>query len=299
MNMIHDSDFRTGYVAIVGRPNVGKSTLLNKLLQQKISITSRKAQTTRFRIQGILTDDLAQYIFVDTPGFQKQYANRLNTAMNRVVTQSIQDVDVILFVIEALQFDQRDIEALRILPSTVPVIMVINKIDQVSEKNRLLPFLQEMAKVFEFASVIPISAMHRIQLPNLLEVIRKYLPINPPLYERGEITDRSERFIVGEFIREKLFRLLGDELPYSTSVVVDQFKEEAGLYRIHATILVEKSNQKAIIIGRNGEKLKQISTQARQDMEVLLGQKVFLQTWVKVKSGWADSPGVLRSLGHE
>ena len=296
---MQDSDFRTGYVAIVGRPNVGKSTLLNKLLQQRISITSRKAQTTRFRIQGILTDDRAQYIFVDTPGFQKQYTNRLNTAMNRVVTQSIQDVDVVLFVIEALQFDQRDIEALRILPSTVPVILVINKIDRVSEKNRLLPFLQEMARVFEFASVVPVSAMHRIQLPDLLEVIRKHLPVSSPLYEKDEITDRSERFIVSEFIREKLFRLLGDELPYSTSVIIDQFQQVDGLYKIYATILVEKPNQKAIIIGKNGEKLKQISSQARQDMEVLLGQKVYLQTWVKVKSGWADSASVLKSLGYE
>ncbi len=296
---MQDSDFRTGYVAIVGRPNVGKSTLLNKLLQQRISITSRKAQTTRFRIQGILTDDRAQYIFVDTPGFQKQYTNRLNTAMNRVVTQSIQDVDVVLFVIEALQFDQRDIEALRILSSTVPVILVINKIDRVSEKNRLLPFLQEMARVFEFASVVPVSAMHRIQLPDLLEVIRKHLPVSSPLYEKDEITDRSERFIVSEFIREKLFRLLGDELPYSTSVIIDQFQQVDGLYKIYATILVEKPNQKAIIIGKNGEKLKQISSQARQDMEVLLGQKVYLQTWVKVKSGWADSASVLKSLGYE
>jgi len=297
--MMQDSDFRTGYVAIVGRPNVGKSTLLNKLLQQRISITSRKAQTTRFRIQGILTDDRAQYIFVDTPGFQKQYTNRLNTAMNRVVTQSIQDVDVVLFVIEALQFDQRDIEALRILSSTVPVILVINKIDRVSEKNRLLPFLQEMARAFEFASVVPVSAMHRIQLPDLLEVIRKHLPVSSPLYEKDEITDRSERFIVSEFIREKLFRLLGDELPYSTSVIIDQFQQVDGLYKIYATILVEKPNQKAIIIGKNGEKLKQISSQARQDMEVLLGQKVYLQTWVKVKSGWADSASVLKSLGYE
>ncbi len=296
---MQDSDFRTGYVAIVGRPNVGKSTLLNKLLQQRISITSRKAQTTRFRIQGILTDDRAQYIFVDTPGFQKQYTNRLNTAMNRVVTQSIQDVDVVLFVIEALQFDQRDIEALRILSSTVPVILVINKIDRVSEKNRLLPFLQEMARAFEFASVVPVSAMHRIQLPDLLEVIRKHLPVSSPLYEKDEITDRSERFIVSEFIREKLFRLLGDELPYSTSVIIDQFQQVDGLYKIYATILVEKPNQKAIIIGKNGEKLKQISSQARQDMEVLLGQKVYLQTWVKVKSGWADSASVLKSLGYE
>lgn len=291
--------FRTGYIAIIGRPNVGKSTLLNKLLQQKISITSRKAQTTRFRINGILTDQQTQYVFVDTPGFQTQFINRLNTAMNRVVTQSVQDVDVILFVIEALRFDQRDLAALKILPEHVPVILVINKIDRLADKNRLLPFLKEVGSTFKFADVIPVSAMHKIQLPELLTTIRQYLPENPPLYGEDEVTDRSERFIAGEFIREKLFRLVGDEIPYSTSVVVDQFKQEDGVHKIYATILVEKPNQKAIIIGKKGEKLKQIATQARKDMELLLGEKVYLEVWVKVKSGWADSESVLRNLGYE
>ena len=291
--------FRTGYIAIIGRPNVGKSTLLNKLLQQKISITSRKAQTTRFRINGILTDQQTQYVFVDTPGFQTQFINRLNTAMNRVVTQSVQDVDVILFVIEALRFDQRDLAALKILPEKVPVILVINKIDRLADKNRLLPFLKEVGNTFKFADVIPVSAMHKIQLPELLTTIRQYLPENPPLYGEDEVTDRSERFIAGEFIREKLFRLVGDEIPYSTSVVVDQFKQEDGVHKIYATILVEKPNQKAIIIGKKGEKLKQIATQARKDMELLLGEKVYLEVWVKVKSGWADNESVLRNLGYE
>ena len=291
--------FRTGYIAIIGRPNVGKSTLLNKLLQQKISITSRKAQTTRFRINGILTDQQTQYVFVDTPGFQTQFINRLNTAMNRVVTQSVQDVDVILFVIEALRFDQRDLAALKILPEKVPVILVINKIDKLADKNRLLPFLKEVGSTFKFADVIPVSAMHKIQLPELLTIIRQYLPENPPLYGEDEVTDRSERFIAGEFIREKLFRLVGDEIPYSTSVVVDQFKQEDGVHKIYATILVGKPNQKAIIIGKKGEKLKQIATQARKDMELLLGEKVYLEVWVKVKSGWADNESVLRNLGYE
>lgn len=291
--------FRTGYIAIIGRPNVGKSTLLNKLLQQKISITSRKAQTTRFRINGILTDQQTQYVFVDTPGFQTQFINRLNTAMNRVVTQSVQDVDVILFVIEALRFDQRDLAALKILPEKVPVILVINKIDRLADKNRLLPFLKEVGNTFKFADVIPVSAMHKIQLPELLTTIRQYLPENPPLYGEDEVTDRSERFIAGEFIREKLFRLVGDEIPYSTSVVVDQFKQEDGVHKIYATILVGKPNQKAIIIGKKGEKLKQIATQARKDMELLLGEKVYLEVWVKVKSGWADNESVLRNLGYE
>lgn len=297
--MTTDADFRTGYVAIIGRPNVGKSTLLNKLLQQKISITSRKAQTTRFRINGILTDEQTQFVFVDTPGFQTQYASRLNAAMNRVVTQSMQDVNVILFVIEAMRFDQRDIAALKILPANVPVILVVNKIDKLADKKLLLPFLGEVAQAFAFADIIPVSAMHKVQLPDLLNVIRGYLPLNPPLYDPDEVTDRSERFIAGEFIREKLFRLVGDEIPYSTSVVVDQFKQEDQLYKVYATILVEKPNQKAIIIGKKGEKLKQIATQARQDMELLLGGKVYLEVWVKVKSGWADDDSVLRNLGYE
>lgn len=297
--MTADADFRTGYVAIIGRPNVGKSTLLNKLLQQKISITSRKAQTTRFRINGILTDEQTQFVFVDTPGFQTQYASRLNAAMNRVVTQSMQDVNVILFVIEAMRFDQRDIAALKILPANVPVILVVNKIDKLADKKLLLPFLGEVAQAFAFADIIPVSAMHKVLLPDLLNVIRGYLPLNPPLYDPDEVTDRSERFIAGEFIREKLFRLVGDEIPYSTSVVVDQFKQEDQLYKVYATILVEKPNQKAIIIGKKGEKLKQIATQARQDMELLLGGKVYLEVWVKVKSGWADDDSVLRNLGYE
>jgi len=297
--MTTETNFRTGYIAIIGRPNVGKSTLLNKLLQQKISITSKKAQTTRFRINGILTDEQTQFVFVDTPGFQTQYTNRLNTAMNRVVTQSMQDVDVILFVIEAMHFDQRDLSALKILPKNIPVILVLNKIDKLTDKNQLLPFLNNMAKAFEFAAIIPVSAMHKMQLPELLTTIRTYLPVNQPLFDKDEITDRSQRFIVGEFIREKLFRLVGDEIPYSTSVMVDQFNLEGELHRIYATILVEKPNQKAIIIGKKGEKLKQIASQARKDMELLLGGKVYLEVWVKVKSGWADSESVLRNLGYE
>lgn len=297
--MVTEADFRTGYIAIIGRPNVGKSTLLNKLLQQKISITSKKAQTTRFRINGILTDAQTQFVFVDTPGFQTQYTNRLNTAMNRVVTQSMQDVDVILFVIEAMHFDQRDHAALKILPKNVPVILVMNKIDKLADKNKLLPFLSNMAEIFEFAAIIPVSAIHKMQLPELLTSIRTYLPVNQPLFDKDEITDRSQRFIAGEFIREKLFRLVGDEIPYSTSVVVDQFNLEGDLHKIYATILVEKPNQKAIIIGKKGEKLKQIASQARKDMELLVGGKVYLEVWVKVKSGWADSESVLRNLGYD
>lgn len=297
--MIIDTDFRTGYIAIIGRPNVGKSTLLNKLLRQKISITSKKAQTTRFRINGILTDQQAQFIFIDTPGFQTQFINRLNTSMNQVVTQSMQDVDVIIFLIEAMRFDHRDLAVLRILPRSIPVILVINKVDILVDKNQLLPFLGDITKLYEFASVIPVSAKQETQLSELLTIIRGYLPINQPLYSESQITDRSERFIAGEFIREKLFRLVGDEIPYSTSVGVDQFKLENHLIKIYATIFVEKPSQKAIIIGKRGEKLKQIASQARKDMELLFEEKVYLEIWVKIKSGWANNENVLKSLGHE
>ncbi|MEK6736349.1 MAG: GTPase Era [Pseudomonadota bacterium] len=297
--MTTDIGFRAGYIAIVGRPNVGKSTLLNQLLQQKISITSRKAQTTRFRINGILTDPASQFIFVDTPGFQTQYINRLNTAMNRVVTQTIHDVDVILFVIEALQFDKRDHMVLDLLPKNKPIILVINKIDNVLDKNQLLPFLTEMSKQYNFSEMIPVSALDQIQLAELLNTIRPYLPENPPLYDKDTVTDRSERFIASEFIREKLFRLIGDEIPYSTNVVIDQFKKEDGIYKIYATILVDKSRQKAIIIGKSGEKLKLIASQARKDMEEFFGEKVYLEVWVKVKTGWSDDISVLRNLGYE
>lgn len=293
------ANFRTGYVAIIGRPNVGKSTLLNKLVQQKISITSKKAQTTRFRINGILTDEQTQFVFVDTPGFQTHYTSGLNAAMNRVVTQSMREVNVILFVIEAMCLDQRDIAVLRILPANVPIILVVNKIDKLADKNQLLPFLSEVAQVVKFSDVIPVSAMYKIQLAELLDTIRNYLPVSQPLYDKDEITDRSERFLAGEFIREKLFRLVGDEIPYSTSVVIDQFKLENHLHKVYATILVDKPNQKAIIIGKKGEKLKQIASQARKDMELLFGGKVYLEVWVKVKSGWADSESVLRNLGYE
>lgn len=297
--MNHSAGFRAGYVAIIGRPNVGKSTLLNQLLQQKISITSRKAQTTRYRIHGILTEQQTQFIFVDTPGFQTQYANRLNMAMNRVVTQSVHDVSVILFVVETMHFDQRDMAALKILPEGVPVILVVNKIDKLSDKNQLLPFLEEVAKKYQFAAIIPISAAKKIQLSGLLDAVREYLPLSPPVYDENEITDRSQRFIASEFIREKLFRLIGDEIPYSTSVVIDQFKQEGHVHKIYATILVEKANQKAIVIGKKGERLKQIASEARIDMEKLFGVKVYLEVWVKVKSGWADNEHVLRNLGFE
>ncbi len=296
--MTADLNYRTGFIAIIGRPNVGKSTLLNSLIGQKVSITSKKAQTTRHRITGILTDDESQFIFVDTPGFQNRHTNRLNSLMNRTVTQSMKDVDVVIFVIESLHFDERDRLVLKLLPTDRPVILVINKIDQLSEKSRLLPFLEKMAKEFAFTAMVPVSAQERLQLPDLLSTIRPHLPVNQPLFEPDESTDRSERFIAAELIREKLFRLTGEEIPYSTSITIDQFTTENDLRKIHACIIVDKSGHKAIIIGKGGEKLKMIGTQARKDMESIFGGKVYLEIWVKVKSGWADDAQMLKSLGY-
>lgn len=293
------SSFKTGYISIVGRPNVGKSTLLNHLIKQKISITSRKAQTTRHRIQGILTDAHSQFIFVDTPGFQTRYRNQLNQAMNRVVMQSVQDVDVIVFVIEAGRFDLQDELVLKRLPSDCPVILVINKIDLLQEKLQLLPFIQKVAKLSDFADIVPVSALHEKQLSELIEAIRNHLPENPPFFAEDEITDRSERFLAAELLREKVFRQIGEEVPYSVSVIIEQFVVEGALRRIHACILVERPNQKAIIIGKQGKKLKDMASQARRDMEALFGGKVYLEVWVKVKTGWADDVSVLKSLGYE
>ena len=296
--MTADLNYRTGYIAIIGRPNVGKSTLLNNLVGQKVSITSKKAQTTRHRINGILTDEQSQFIFVDTPGFQTRHTNRLNSLMNRTVTQSMRDVDVVIFVIEALHFDERDRLVLKLLPVDRPVILVINKIDQLADKSRLLPFLEKMAKEFAFAAMIPVSAQEGMQLPELLSTIRPYLPENPPLFDPDEATDRSERFIAAELIREKLFRLTGEEIPYSASITIDKFTTEGELRKIHACIIVDKANHKAIIIGKDGEKLKAIATQARKDMERVFGGKVYLEIWVKVKTGWADDAQMLKSLGY-
>ena len=292
------ASFRAGLIAIVGCPNVGKSTLLNRLVGQKISITSRKPQTTRHRITGILTHDDAQYVFVDTPGFQTKYHNALNRAMNRSVVQSLQDVDAVLLVIDALQFNGRDRQVLKLLSSR-PALLVINKIDKLADKKQLLPFIEKVSKEHHFSAIVPVSAQKNLQLKELLQTVREFLPENPPLYPADEITDRNERFLAAESIREKVFRQLGEEVPYAVSVVVDDFVFERGLRRIQASIIVDKSSQKAIIIGAKGEKLKAIATQAREDMEKLFGGKVFLQVWVKVKSGWADDAQALKKLGYE
>ncbi len=293
-------DFRSGFIAIVGRPNVGKSTLLNHLVGQKISITSRKAQTTRHRITGIRTEENAQFVFVDTPGFQMQHLNKLNRGLNRVVSSSMRDVSVVLFVLEARQYDERDQLVLKLLPPEIPVILVINKIDYLQDKSELLPFIERLSTEFNFAAIVPVSARQDQQLDTLLQAIRNYLPIGTPIYAADEVTDRNERFLAAEILREKIFRLTGEELPYSVSVIIEQFKQEdSGLRRIHAAILVDKEAHKAMLIGKNGEKLKEIATQARLDMEKTFGAKTFLEVWIKVRSGWADDARVLKSLGYE
>jgi GTPase len=289
----------SGYIAIVGRPNVGKSTLLNRLVGEKISIVSRKAQTTRHRITGILTTAGAQFVFVDTPGFQTRFANALNRSMNRGVTQTLADVDLVLFVVEAGRFDAQDKAVLKLLPADRPVILVVNKTDQLRDRQALLPFLAEVAAAHDFAAVVPVSAAKGRQTDELLAEARKHLPNDGLLFDEDELTDKSERFLAAEYVREKLFRLLGDELPYSTTVEIEKFEVEGKLRRIFAAVVVDRDSHKAIVIGKNGESLKRIASEARQDMERLFGGKVYLEVWVKVKSGWADDERLLKSLGYE
>lgn len=290
---------RAGLVAIVGRPNVGKSTLLNHLVGQKISITSRKPQTTRHRITGILTRPGAQLVFVDTPGFQTEYRSALNRVMNRTVRGALEEVNVVLWVVEAGRFDARDQALLKLMPRKVPVVLVLNKIDRLKDKRVLLPFTKDVSERFGFAAVVPVSAERGTQLPQLLDEIVRLLPANPRMYDEDEITTLPERFLAAELVREKLFRLLGEELPYAAAVEVERFETSRDLRRIHIGILVDKANQKAIVVGKDGEKLKTIGTQARKDMERLFGGKVFLELWVKVRSGWADDEATLRRMGIE
>lgn len=299
MSQAKTPKMRSGLVAIVGRPNVGKSTLLNRLVGEKISIVSRKAQTTRHRIVGILTTEESQFVFVDTPGFQTRYSNALNRAMNRGVTQTLADVDVVFFVIEAGRFGANDRAVLRLIPEDVPVILVVNKTDRLSNKAALLPFLAEVSAEREFAAVVPISAASGKQTDELLMAARKYLPNEELLYPEDELTDKSERFLASEYIREKLFRLLGDELPYAATVEIEKFEQEGNLRRIFAAIVVDRDSHKAIVIGKGGETLKRIASEARQDMERLFDAKVYLEVWVKVKSGWADDERLLKSLGYD
>ena len=291
--------FRCGYIAIVGRPNVGKSTLMNVLIGAKVSITSRKAQTTRHRITGIQTVPDAQFIYVDTPGFQTRHSNALNKTLNKTVTNTLISSDVILYVIEAGTFGPADQQVMDLLPKEVPCILVINKSDRVKDKAVLLPFAQKVAAMRDFAAIVPVSAKLHFQLEGLQNEIKRFLPENQPIFGPDDITDRSEKFLASEIVREKLFRFVGDELPYTSTVLIEKFEQEGDLRRVFAAILVERDTHKSMIIGNKGARLKDVSTQARLDMEKLFGGPVYLEIWVKVKSGWADNEAGLRAYGYE
>ena len=290
---------RCGLVAIVGRPNVGKSTLINALVAQKISITSNKAQTTRHRITGVRTVGASQFVFVDTPGFQTRHAAALNRSLNRAVTGTLADVDLVLLVVEAGKWSAHDAAVLDLIDATKPVLLVANKLDLVGRRADLAPWLQQMHKRYAFAEFVPMSATRRADVDRLLAIVEPYLPEQPWLHAEDALTDRSDRFLAAEVVREKLFRLTGDELPYTSTVVVDRFEEEGDLRRIAATIVVEREAHKGMVIGAGGERLKRIGAEARQELEHLFDARVFLELWVKVRSGWADDEAHLRSYGYE
>ena len=291
--------FRTGLIAIVGRPNVGKSTLLNRIVGQKVSITSRKAQTTRHRVMGIHTTDEAQFVFIDTPGFQTKHASALNRSMNKRVRETLADTDVVLMLVEAGRLTPEDKQVMRLLPDKRPVLLVVNKIDYAKDRAELMAYLQEVAAVRNFTEIVPVSARQGKNLDELLKSIRSHLPEGLPMYGEDDVTDQTERQLAAELIREKVFRLCGEEIPYAVAVTIEQFEEVGNLRRIFATIMVDRDGHKAIVIGKGGAKLKEISTQARIDMERAFDSKVYLEVWVKVKGGWADDIRMLRSLGYE
>ena len=287
---------RSGTLALVGKPNVGKSTLLNQLIGEKISITSRKAQTTRATMLGVLTTDTAQFVFMDTPGFQNRFQNALYRGMNQNVKNALFEVDVVIFIVEAGTFDEKDSALLPYLPKEKPVILAINKIDRLKNKNTLLPFIKNCEERFPFAAIVPIAAISQKESVPLVTVAEDFLPHDFLFFEESTITDKSMRFLAAEFIREKIFRFLGDELPYGSAVEIEKFEESAKLARIFAAVWVERESHKAMLIGKDGRKLKRIATDARRDLERLFGVKVYLEVWVKVKHGWADNAALLKSL---
>lgn len=295
-----------GLVAIVGKPNVGKSTLLNALVGQKISITSRKAQTTRHRITGMRTQGANQFVFVDTPGFQTLHANALNKSLNKAVVGAVADVDLILFVVEAGSFTPADARVLALLGKNIPTLLIANKLDNVHRRGDIAPWLQTMQEKHSFAEFVPMAAKNAKDVERLLDICAKYLPEQAWWYAEDELTDRSEKFLASELVREKLFRLTGDELPYTSTVIIDKFEEEPPqkkehkrLLRIAATIVVERDSHKAMVIGDKGERIKRIGMETRVELEKLADAKVFLELWVKVRSGWADDEARVRSFGYE
>ena len=293
------SAHRCGTIGIVGRPNTGKSSLLNRLIGQKLSIVSRKPQTTRHLLNGILTLPGCQYVFVDSPGVPSEPTNVLHRALNRRATEAARDVDVAVFVVEANRFTPEDRAALERMPEGQTVVAAVNKIDLVKKPAELIPFLDRLSKSYAFHAVVPVSAKTGRNIPEFLRVLREALPEGPSAYPEDQLTDRDERFFAAELLREKLFEQLDQELPYRCEVVIDSFKEEGRLRRIEATILVERESQKAIVLGTGGERLKRMATAARKDMEKLFGGKVYLGTWVKVRKSWTDDARVLRQLGYE
>jgi len=297
---------RCGLIAIVGKPNVGKSTLLNALVGQKISITSRKAQTTRHRITGMHTMGATQFVFVDTPGFQTLHGNALNKSLNKTVVGAVADVDLILFVVEAGSFTPADARVLALLDKKIPTLLIANKLDNVHRRGDIAPWLQTMQEKHAFAEFVPMSAKSAKDVERLLGICEKYLPEQAWWYAADELTDRSERFMAAEMVREKLFRLTGDELPYTSTVIIDKFDEEPPqkkgqkrLLRIAATIVVERDGHKAMVIGDKGERIKRIGMETRVELEKLFDCKVFIEMWVKVRSGWADDEARVRSFGYE
>ncbi|GAA5316179.1 MAG: GTPase Era [Candidatus Pelagadaptatus aseana] len=295
-----DNPSRCGYVAIVGRPNVGKSTLLNHILKQKISITSRKPQTTRHAMLGIKTEGGVQAIYVDTPGLHLQHSKALNRYMNRAATTAIRDVDVVVFIVDRLAWtDEDDMVVKRLQNVDCPIILAVNKVDLVEEKEALLPHLQALSEQLNVTEIIPISALRENNLDRLEELVAKYLPAAEHFYPEDQITDRSSRFLAAEIVREKITRQLGDELPYQMTVEIEEFSYEGNIIHIGALIHVERDSQKRILIGDKGSRIKQIGQQARLDMETLFDNKVMLKLWVKVKSGWSDDERALRSLGYD
>lgn len=294
---------KCGVIAVVGRPNVGKSTLMNGMIGEHLSITSSKPQTTRHRVLGVMTETVkdvpTQFIFVDTPGFQTKHSNALNKTMNRAVLTALADVNVIVWVIEQGKLTPADLKVLELCPKGVPLVAVVNKVDLLEKKNEVLPFLQKVSGQRDFDAIVPLSAQANKNLDSLKEAVSALLPEQPFFYDEDTLTDRPEKFLAAERIREKLFRLVGDELPYTCTVVIDKFEIEEGRRVIFASILVDRSSHKAMIIGKGGEKLKRIGSEARQDMERLFGGSVHLETWVKVRSGWADNATLLQSLGYE
>lgn len=289
---------RCGTIGLAGRPNTGKSSLLNRLVGEKVSIVSPKPQTTRHLITGILTRPDAQYLFVDAPGQQSRARSMLHRTLNRRATEAARDADVALWVVEAVRFGPEDRAVLERIPQTQKVIAVVNKIDRLKHPSELLPFLERLAKLRDFQAIVPVSALTGKNLGELVRTVREALPEGPPAYPAEQFTDRDERFLAGELLREKLFHEMGEELPYRCDVLIESFKEEGRLRRIEAVILVERDSQKGIVLGAGGERMKRMASAARKDMERLFGGKVYLGVWVKVRRAWTDDRRVLKELGY-